>query len=200
MNGQIYLIGGGEISKNETQQIDKHVMESVRKEGGFVFFPTAANDSEDYTQQIFSIYSSQYNCKAITAEMTDEEMTNTLENAAIVYLGGGKTELLLDFFEKRSLLPLLSSALNNGAIIVGMSAGAQALSTHYIDEANTLQKGWGLVPVCTLVHATAKTTQEAVETHKAEATELPFYGISEGAALVYSDEDYLMIGEIYRNN
>lgn len=198
MNGYIFLIGGGEISKNETQQIDEHIMNISSKDGDFVFFPTAANDSTTYTEQIFSIYSSDYPCKVITHESTDAEIKDALTNASIVYLGGGKTELLLDFFEKRSLLPLLSFALNNGATVVGMSAGTQALSTQYINEANTLQSGWGLVPVCTLVHATPETTQEAVEVYRSEnLTEaIPLYAISEGAALVYSNTEFTTIGDV----
>jgi dipeptidase E len=62
----IVAIGGGEVSKNETYDIDKFIVESSKKEKpNFLFIPTASKDAEAYIQTINDLYEN-LGCKTDT--------------------------------------------------------------------------------------------------------------------------------------
>lgn len=176
MKGSLYLIGGGEIRTGETAEIDDVLKTIAPKGTKFVFFGTAAGDSLGYTNSIKSVFSDDY-CVIVPTEQDGPEFARSaIESASIIYLGGGKTDLLLDLFEKWKLVELLQNALDRGTHLVGMSAGAQALSTWYAHEDGSsmeLQRGWGFLPLCTLVHAhmdsiahIKKTWEENIDLHE----------------------------------
>ena len=53
----IIAIGGGEVSQNQTYDIDKFIVESSKKENpNFLFIPTASKDAEAYIEVINNLY------------------------------------------------------------------------------------------------------------------------------------------------
>ena len=164
MRGYIYLIGGGEIACGETKEIDDIIKQDVIEKSPFVFFGTAAGDSTGYIEMIQSVFGNKFDIVAATEEKGRRFAIDAIHHASIIYLGGGTTKLLLDLFERWELVDVLRQALERGTNIVGMSAGAQVLSTWYIHEDNDpmeLRQGWGFVPVCLLVHAKEETIEKA---------------------------------------
>lgn len=186
MKGSIYLIGGGEIRKGEIAEIDNELKEIAGKDSTLVFFGTASGDSPDYIKTIQTVFGEEM--KVITPTLDDgiEFSISAINSASIIYLGGGDTDLLLDHFEKWELVKHLETALLRGAHVVGMSAGALALSTWYIDEHNDqmeLRRGWGFVPACVLVHANveSKARAEGIWSKSPDAHKTTFIAIGEGA-------------------
>lgn len=56
----IIAIGGGEVSQNQTYEIDKFIVESSKKENpNFLFIPTASRDAEAYIEVINNLYEAQ---------------------------------------------------------------------------------------------------------------------------------------------
>lgn len=164
MQGYIYLIGGGEIARGETKEIDDIIKGETKEKSLFVFFGVAAGDSAGYIGTIQSVFGSKFEVVAATEEKGREFARGAINNASVVYLGGGTTKSLIDLFEKWELVTNLREVLKRGTNIVGMSAGAQALSNWYIHEDNDsmeLRQGWGFVPVCLLVHAKEETVEKA---------------------------------------
>jgi dipeptidase E len=188
MRGDIYLIGGGEISKGETEAIDVLIKSSARPGSSLVFFPTAAGDSQGYIDAIVAVFGDIFAVVSATKDKGREFAEKSLETASVIYLGGGETQLLLDLFEGWNLIPILRGALDRGATIVGMSAGAQALCSAYIeygtDKSMGVRRGWGIVPFSCLVHARNEFLEEAVGLYDAsnEFYDRPFVAIGEGAA------------------
>jgi dipeptidase E len=188
MRGDIYLIGGGEISKGETEAIDVLIKSSARPGSSLVFFPTAAGDSQGYIDAIVAVFGDIFAVVSATKDKGREFAEKSLETASVIYLGGGETQLLLDLFEGWNLIPILRGALDRGATIVGMSAGAQALCSAYIeygtDKSMGVRRGWGIVPFSCLVHARSEFLEEAVGLYDAsnEFYDRPFVAIGEGAA------------------
>lgn len=189
----IFLIGGGEIAKGETQEIDEAIMKSADKNSSFVFFGTAAGDAEGYGDIINKIFGDYFNVTIATEANGREFSENAIKNASVIYLGGGTTKLLMEHFEKWNLVSLLHDAINRGAIVAGMSAGAQALAEWYVHEEDGLheiRKGWNLIgsSVGVLVHATEESFNRAKSLFSnSEYTNSKLYGIAEGAALVFSE-------------
>lgn len=156
MIGSIYLIGGGEMRNGETLKIDNELKKIAPEKSTFVFFGTAANDSPDYINTVKTAFGDWFNVVAPTEEDGLQFAITSMQSASVIYLGGGITQSLVDYFEKGHLIEHLIAARNRGAHIAGMSAGALALSSYYVHENDSvmeLRQGWGLVPLCTFVHA-----------------------------------------------
>ncbi len=199
MKGSIYLIGGGEIRKGETVEIDNELREIVPETSTFVFFATAAGDSSDYIHTIKSVFGDKLHVIAPTEADGPEFAISAIQSASIIYLGGGTTQLLVDLFVKWGLVQHLERARERGVHLVGMSAGALALSTWYIDENENnmeLRQGWGLVPACVLVHAKqdSSTRAENIWKDSKEAYSNLFLAIGEGAAWRINTTDAQKIG------
>lgn len=187
MNGLLYLIGGGELRNGDTHLIDKDIL-SLKPEGStFVFFGFAAQDSADYIEAITAVYGGKYTVVVPTVAKGREFAIDAIKSAAIIYLGGGNTEQLMRVFAQWNLAEHLRAAINRGAHVAGMSAGAQALSAQYVHEDTDifeLRKGWGFAPYGILVHATAASYDKAKLLWFDHDTSgaYPFVAIGEGAA------------------
>lgn len=207
MTGSIYLIGGGEIRDGDTQTID-HELRSLAVEGSiFVFFGTAAQDSVEYSDAIKSVFDNKFKVLISTEEKGREFAINAIKSSSVIYLGGGDTDRLMRLFSEWKLVEYLSAALERGVHIVGMSAGAQALSNWYIHEEGDdleIRKGWEIAPVCTLVHANQVSFEKAKSlwANFYKGDECPFVAIGENAAwrISASGEQGIGSGDIWRMN
>src|SRR3989339_658435 len=117
MEKNIFIIGGGEIAKGETQEIDESIMKSAIKGSSFVFFGTAAGDAEGYGEIINKVFGDYFNVTVATEAKGQEFSENAIKNASVIYLGGGTTKFLIDHFEKWNLVPLLREAIERGVIV-----------------------------------------------------------------------------------
>lgn len=199
MSGTIYLIGGGELRNGDTHLIDEDIL-SLKPEGStFVFFGFAAQDSADYAAAITSAYGNKYTVVVPTVAKGREFAIDAIKSAAIIYLGGGDTERLMRIFAEWGLVDHLHAAIDRGAHVAGMSAGAQALSTWYVHEENDifeLRKGWGFVPYSILVHANPASCNKAkllLSDHGVSGVHA-FVAIGEGAAWRVSGFEATKVG------
>jgi peptidase E len=204
MTGTIYLIGGGEIRNNGTQLIDQDLSSLAPKGAEFVFFGTASEDNNDYAEVIKTVYGSHFEVKIATRKKGKGYAVRAIESASVIYLGGGQTELLLKLFSEWDIKDHLFIAMKRGAHIAGISAGAQALSSYYVDEESELpcvKKGWGLVHGCVYVHANLDSLKNAKKlwAEHSRASQYPFIAISENTAwrISLKGEEKIGTGEIW---
>lgn len=187
MNGSLYLIGGGEIRTRETADIDHAIQALVDRGSTLVFFGSAAGDSPEYRKAIESEFGEKLTIIAPRRSDGVDYAVAAMRSASIIYLGGGDTRLLLDLFKEWDLLEELKEALGRGVHVVGMSAGAEALSTWYFHEHEDkmeLRRGWGFVAASVLVHATETSVAraESMWHTSPDAKTTTFLGIGERAA------------------
>ena len=147
-----------------------------------------------YIETIERVYGDHFSIIVATKEKGVDFARKSIESSSAIYLGGGVTEKLLCLFDEWALVEDIKHAAASGKIIVGMSAGAQALTEWYIHEDGEnmeIRSGWGIVPVCCLVHATEDSLEKAIAIHKnhSVASGRPLIGISEGVAMLYSAND-----------
>ena len=101
----IIAIGGGEVALNETYEIDKFIVESSKKENpNFLFIPTASKDAPAYVKIIDKLYAG-LGCKTDTlylsnVEVDKDEVNQKIENADIIYVGGGNTQYMKKVWEE----------------------------------------------------------------------------------------------------
>lgn len=201
MKGSIYLIGGGEIARGETEVIDKDLKKHAKRNSKFVFLGSAANDAPGYIEAIEKTFNDYFEVIAITKEDGKRAAQNAINSASVIYLGGGQTELLLSLFQDWDLIGSLKKANDNGAIIAGMSAGALALSSFHIetgDDGPKIREGWGLVNACIHVHATGKDANRINEFYqKNKSLDQSFIAIAENSAWIVSEGGSETIGEVW---
>lgn len=197
MPGSIYLIGGGEISQGETELIDLSIKSKAPARSEMLFFPTAAFDNEDYCNTIVSIFGDHFNVTSITEKNSRDEILEAINRSSVVYIGGGHTNRLMDTFQKWNITDALREAWQSGLTIAGMSAGAYALSSKYIDSDDNflIKNGWGFVNLVSLVHADKDKSLKAYESYtQTSAIAGDFFGIGEKAALLWENEEIKKIG------
>ncbi|WP_058990068.1 peptidase E [Anaerococcus rubeinfantis] len=157
----IIAIGGGEISQNETYEIDKFIVQSSKKENpNFLFIPTASKDAETYVDTINNLYES-LGCKTDTlylsnAKVNKEEMNQKIENADIIYVGGGNTAYMMQVWRRYSVDKALIRAYKSGKVLSGLSAGsicwfiAGHSDSEFIEDIENPKhkwvKGLGIIP------------------------------------------------------
>lgn len=157
----IIAIGGGEVSQNQTYDIDKFIVESSKKENPhFLFIPTASKDADAYIETISNLYES-LGCKTDTlylsnAKVNKEEVNQKIENVDIIYVGGGNTAYMMQVWRKYSVDKALIKAYKSGKILSGLSAGsicwfiAGHSDSEFIEDVENPKhkwvKGLGIIP------------------------------------------------------
>lgn len=134
---KLVLIGGGEIGKGntnyETKAIDQEIIKITNKENPiFLFIGFASSYSDSYYDVIKKIYQ-ELGCK--TTYLKKKNIINNrelslkkIEEADIIYIGGGDTLKLLETTEEYNLKEIIDKQVKNNKVIVGISAGAIILS------------------------------------------------------------------------
>lgn len=157
----IIAIGGGEVSQNQTYEIDKFIVESSKKENpNFLFIPTASKDAEPYIKTINKLYES-LGCKTdnlylSNIEVNMEEINQKIEKADIIYIGGGNTSYMMEVWKQYSVDKELIKAYTSGKVLAGLSAGsicwfiAGHSDSEFIEDIENPKhkwvKGLGIIP------------------------------------------------------
>lgn len=128
--GTIFAIGGGEISKMETLDIDKKIVESSRKaHPKALFIPTASGEPKEYIESFNTIYGKNLGCKTdvlflLNKQITSDEIRQKIMRSDIVYVGGGNTRKMMKIWRAHNVDKFLIEAYKNGVIMSGLSAGS----------------------------------------------------------------------------
>lgn len=130
---KLVLIGGGENGHHntnyETAPFDKEIIRLTEKETPQFLFIGAANKYPDYYYKIMQgIYGETYHCE--TSHLTVADMKNhkisesKINNADIIYVGGGNTLNLMKQLRKYGIDNFLEKAAEQNKVLCGVSAGA----------------------------------------------------------------------------
>lgn len=164
----IVAIGGGEIRNRETLAIDTFIRDlSGKQSPNFLFIPTASHDASVYCDIVREVYGRELGCryddlKVMDGALTREMISEKIEAADIIYVGGGNTDFMLHVWKHLEIDKQLISAGERGAILGGVSAGAicwfdqgHSDSESFSDNPDwnyTSVKGLGLIPAMGCPH------------------------------------------------
>jgi len=127
---KIYAIGGGEISKLETLEIDREIVKATGKEKpAALFIPTASGDAQGYIASFHRVYGEILGCKTdmlllVNHETAYAEAKEKILGSDIVYVGGGNTRKMMKIWTECQVDKLLMEAYEKGIILSGLSAGS----------------------------------------------------------------------------
>ena len=134
MDKYLIALGGGSLAEKTTASIDKYIADLAKQRAGDkravgVFIGTASHDSMPYFNTFRKTFTSDFDIKAdcvlsVYGEMNEEKIKSKFEKADLIYIGGGDTLFMLDWWRQKGILDLVLDAYNRGVIIAGLSAGA----------------------------------------------------------------------------
>lgn len=132
-DGRLVLIGGGEFSFGETEEVDRRWIELLPERGPIGFVP-AASGSTEYGEHFADYVTESFGRDVETVPIyrsRDARRGKNLERlnrAAGIYLGGGLADHLLDAVEDSPADTTLRLVLKRSAgVVVAIAAAAQAL-------------------------------------------------------------------------
>ncbi len=145
---RIVAIGGGELRERSTLKIDEYLAGLAKERAGekranALFIPTASHDFMPYYNTFHKVYTGLFDIKTDVAltvfkDVDLEKMKGKFEKADLIYVGGGDTVFMIEWWKKTGLLPLIKEAYERGVILAGLSAGAICwFSEIYTDSLQT---------------------------------------------------------------
>ena len=146
MKTQIIAIGGGGFGRNpKHNKIEKYIIAQSKKEKpNILFIPTASAEDKSYIINFYSCFS-KLRCTPshLTFFQRTPKLDGLINQADIIYVGGGNTKSMLAVWREWKLDKLLLKAYNSGKILSGVSAGAicwfeQGITDSWASNLNTL--------------------------------------------------------------
>ena len=190
--GWLVLLGGSSGTWPPTEPIDRAAIE--RMPGGPVAFVPAAGCPPDYGESFLATYARLGARDGYVVEVRDRGSARDARNAALleeaglVYFGGGDTTRLLAAMTGTPALNAVAAAYERGAVIVGMSAGAIALAAYGVSLGAGVLQGWGWLPDALVsVHHTPARDEALARAHS-ERPETVAIALPEHAALAIGPE------------
>jgi len=126
----IVAIGGGEISLNQTLEIDQFIVDlTQQKRAKALFIPTASNDASGYCETFDQVYGKQLGCITdylclLDQKTSREDIQQKIDWADLVYVGGGNTLAMMQQWKNYGVDLMLRDAGQRGCVLSGLSAGA----------------------------------------------------------------------------
>lgn len=149
----LVLIGGGEFSFGETQEIDRFLVQHMPEDRKSIAFLPTASGSPEYAVHLGK-YFKQIDAAIETINVPiyrgrDSRRQKNLAqllSAGMIYVGGGVTNNLLATLRESPAELAMRDAAANGTVIAAIGAGAACFGTHARDMRTTASSlpalGW----------------------------------------------------------
>ena len=198
------LIGGGDYSF-----LSHEVVQSTKKEHPvFLFIGLASNYSDAYYDKIKKIYQN-LGCKCIYLKKKNilnnpQIVLDKINQADIIYIGGGDSIKLIEEIKKYHLNDLLYDAYLREVLLVGVSAGAILLSKEGFSDSYILRgekdsydfvKGLSFVDVAICPHYEKDSSRSLQLKEKLKENNFIVYCLENNTALWFHDEKMKAIKE-----
>ena len=208
--GAIVAIGGGSIGRKgpaTTTPIDQAVIDLTgKKNPRALFLPTAQRDPEDYIQAFVTQYQ-KLGCQTDTLYLYDKmpsrsQIDNFLEEADLIYVGGGNALRMLNRWRQLGIDHLLCQAHARGTVLAGISAGAICWFTAGLTDCWHLDhnpatalvaKGLNLIPGLCNPHYHTETWRPDRVKQVLQKRPMISLGIDDNAALVVEDQEFSIL-------
>lgn len=130
------LVSGVDPNTN-LDLIDEEIIRITGKPNPkMLFIPVASGDSISYCDRYKNIYEGKFKrsmdiLNLFTQSPNEHEIREKVFAADIVYIGGGPTVRLMEYFNKFNMKSILMEAVEKGIVIAGISACSICWGKHY---------------------------------------------------------------------
>ncbi len=162
INKYIFAIGGGGFTHRKDKSLDNFILSIKNKEILKIgFLPTASKDNYEKTELFYERFQktthtlSHFELLKKTTGFQEWVLSND-----IIYVGGGDTYFMLEFWKKNNLTNIFRKAYANGILLCGVSAGAvcwfENILSNSFNKKFTHLKGIGLLNLSCTPHASSE--------------------------------------------
>jgi dipeptidase E len=132
----IYLIAGGQQSKNHSAILAEVLKSSKKKSPNIAYIGTASDDNKEFflilRQIIMAAGAGSVRLVPIVRRFDPDTSRNILLASDLVFISGGDVDLGMKYLRKRNLIPSLRELYERGKIFCGISAGAIMLCRNWM--------------------------------------------------------------------
>ena len=213
MDRKILAIGGGDIAalgqKSETYEINKEIVElSEKTNPNLLFIPTASSDSAIFYENIKIYFKKEFNCNVDRLQLIEErptfdEIKCKIDNADIIYVGGGNTLKMMTIWRRIGVDKLLIEAYEKGKVMCGSSAGGicwfeygNSDSRKFTSNSNKLIKvsGLGVIKALNCPHyGQQECREQSLKEMMKKVHKIVAIGVDEGVAIEIINDTYRII-------
>jgi len=128
--GKIVAVGGGSLKGLDTLVFDKRSIKLVgKKRTKALFIPLACREAQISIDMFHRVYGNMLGCKTDTIyllnnDITDKEISERILGSDLIYIGGGDTLMMMNFFRSRGIDKILREAFESDKVLTGLSAGS----------------------------------------------------------------------------
>ena len=135
---QIITVGGGGFTHNTDIDLDQFFLDKISKENCSIgFLPTASNDDSKKTELFYKRFkNTNFRVSHFNLVSRVKGFENWISNLDAIYVGGGNTKFMLDFWEKNNLFEIFREVYNSGIILSGVSAGAACWFDYFLTDSD----------------------------------------------------------------
>jgi dipeptidase E len=201
---RILAIGGGEIGRLETLELDAEVIRmAAKKRPRVLFVPTATADDPGYVAIVEEHYGRRLGCDVATLllydrTLSDGDLRRAIDSADIVYVGGGNTLRMMKLWRRLGVDRVLRQAAAEGTVIAGISAGAMCWCSSGVSDSRSFAasdeswdyitvRGLGLVDIVLCPHFDADPRRPIYAASSARRRRLTVLGLDDCTALQVVD-------------
>lgn len=207
---RIVAIGGGEIGRLETLELDAEVVRLTgKRRPRLVFLPTAAADDPGYVAVVEQHYGRRLGCQVSPLLLYDHrvavgDVEGALRSADIVYVGGGNTLRMMKFWRRRGVDTALRRAAADGTVLAGISAGAICWCSSGVSDSRSFTttgesweyiavRGLGLVEIVVCPHFDADADRQTAAVALARRLRRSVLGLDDCTALEIVDQTWRIL-------
>lgn len=135
-DGWLVLIGGGEFSFGETEEIDRFLLSKMPEGKRSVAFVPTASGSPEYARHFAEYLRKLEPSVEVTnvpiyrnRDARREKNLDLLFRAGMIYLGGGVTNALLEVINGSPAAEIMKTALRQGTLVAAIGAAAACAGT-----------------------------------------------------------------------
>lgn len=199
MKGTIVLIGGGDIQKRGSAEMDRYTISLAGKRPTVAFIPTASKDDVNYVRS-FIAYCRSIGAGEVLPILLSKESAQSakkkIQQAQVIYLGIGDAKNLVSVLQQKGIVEDLISALEAGKIVAGISAGAVSICKQCIISKESKKiniiPGLGLTEVCAETNYNGNKEKALISLSKKLGR---IYAIPEGAGITIRSDNVTMVGD-----
>jgi peptidase E len=126
MKQQIIAVGGGGFSTESEPGIDEYILKQAAVDQPNIgFIGTASGDAAGYILRFYTRFA-QLDCKPSHLDLfrRTPPISDWVNDQDVIFVGGGNTKSMLAVWETWNMRVHLRSALEDGVVLAGISAGA----------------------------------------------------------------------------
>ena len=143
MHQHIIAMGGGGFSMEpENLLLDRYILAQARTGDPIVgFVPTASGDQDNYVRRFYDAFTT-LQCRPRHLSLfrvPTDDLASLVMELDVIYVGGGNSRNLVVLWREYGLDLILRRALERGAVLAGISAGANCWFEQAVSDS------WGSV-------------------------------------------------------